>query len=615
MATGNPWYSAAETTLPQYVPLPFQELMLAGQAIQNRYDTNMAAMDSTAQGIASIETRLPGHQQYIADYANRFQEETEELLSRYNNNAADPQFAREFTRLRSRYANDPNLRTILNANAAYDANQEIRKKLMESGNRYIDTTRGATGLNPDGTLSADVGTIRATNFESDLHDMYQDTLKATINDFGGRISNEQAVGMVTESLLSEGANNPILREAMEYYMSQGATPEQAQEQLLNTLQREAASALTIASDGSFFSNQLGWANYGLARQKFNFEQAKHFDQLGSVGNLVSVNPASIQNITDMKKVVNKELDDIRKSIDPSTGELVASTPQDYFEDTPENREYLNRTGGFTEEFTRGAFGASGQRYLKPRTGSQGIQARQEALEEKVEFMRNELGLGTDVSINEVLDQYQDFANKNAFVPKSIKFTPTGTSKAIAEAHGSDLAGAVLLEGKNYVRINPDKFDLSGAKDDLRLAEIITTEVPGLEGSGAVAKYTRTIDGKQRTYFKPVPQEFVEIMPITLLGSQAQSSGMSNQELLDPNNGFMRLTKDANGNIVSGVAPQIGPTGVRFAEIDPETLTPIRNQNGSLKFLSDRQMSERERYEQSLLSEYSTQAYRSTVKQD
>lgn len=202
MATGNPYFSAVQQSLPEYIPMPLNELAAAGQVIQNRYDTNIQQLDQLAQGIGSIQAYLPGHREYVQNYANNFNKESEALLEKYNNNAADPNFGRDLRRLTMKYTNDPNIRTIQQANALYLQKQEDIRNLSVDGKRFIDSNINPTGIDSQGNLIADVGSVRATNFHDDLRTMFRDTLQATINDGRGRISNETAVANTIENLMA-----------------------------------------------------------------------------------------------------------------------------------------------------------------------------------------------------------------------------------------------------------------------------------------------------------------------------------------------------------------------------------------------------------------------------
>ena len=171
MAT-NPWFTAAQQTLPEHVPVPMQELFQAGQVLQNRFDTNMATMDAVGTGLASIEALAPAHRQYVSTLANNYRQESSELLDKYAGNAADPQFQREFSRLRNKYSNDPNLSIIGQANQGLKAKQKAIQEIASKGGRYIDTNPNFKGLDQSGRLTYDPGQVRMTTFESDLQNLF-----------------------------------------------------------------------------------------------------------------------------------------------------------------------------------------------------------------------------------------------------------------------------------------------------------------------------------------------------------------------------------------------------------------------------------------------------------
>ena len=145
----NNWFTAIEQTLPEYVPLPMQMLAQASQAMQTRQDTNMANIDAVGTGLASIEARLSGHKQYVDNLTNNYRQEVDSLLTKYNNNATDPQFARDFNRIKTKYANDRNLSTITLANEAAKRNDAIAANLAAEGRLYINPQ--GTGLDAQGT--------------------------------------------------------------------------------------------------------------------------------------------------------------------------------------------------------------------------------------------------------------------------------------------------------------------------------------------------------------------------------------------------------------------------------------------------------------------------------
>lgn len=595
MANGNPWFSAVEQTLPQYVPLPFQELAAAGQAIQSRYDTAMAGLDATATGLATIEARLPGHQQYVSEYANRFRTEADELLSRYNYNAADPQFGRELTRLRSRYQNDPNLRTIQSANQMYDANLKTRQKLMETGQRFIDTTRGRTGIDPEtGRLTADTGMIRATNYDEDLRTMFRDTLQATINDGRGRITNEAAVANTIENLMSGGANNPVLREGMEYYMSQGMSPEQAQQQLQLDIQREATSALTSDRDSGYFSNQLGWANYNLSRDKFAYEQFK--DQVktqldrqavtNSVGFLDSkeLNKGIIDNVNTLKKSIGKEgnLQEVKYHKNQS------------ILDSPENRALLDSRGVKYQKQSLGSSDiAGGESRLIIQEDFEGIPSDTRQSIDKIKNELIDMGVGFS-SDREALDRYNEILERDSAAPLYYNVGSAKIRKALDDNFIGDnnqhIQQGVIVDnkGKSY-KVTDNKFDLSKIDGRFRVEGFSPFPHVGDKREftgGAIKANAVTKDGETVSVYLPMTPELQGIMRNTNTAARATASGLSNTELRQSIEYRMPVTL-SNGE-TGIIVPQRNQYGNwDYWQIEPSTGRRLREINAEDIFAGEK----------------------------
>src|SRR5690606_5214477 len=237
MPRGNPWFSAAEQTLPEYVPLPMQELFQAGQVLQNRYDENLANIDAVGTGLASIEARLPGHKEYISNLSSDYRNKTSELLDKYGGNAADPQFQREFSRIKDQFVNDRNLPTILMANEAAKRNEEIAARMAAEGKLFVNP-RG-TGVDTQGNIINDVGQIRGINTLDNL----ANRLKIAANtktEVGNLITNrpalEQAQKEIAQSL---EMGSPEFADLKQAYIDRGMSSDQADNQIIQDIQRLA----------------------------------------------------------------------------------------------------------------------------------------------------------------------------------------------------------------------------------------------------------------------------------------------------------------------------------------------------------------------------------------
>lgn len=235
MPRGNPWFSAAEQTLPEYVPLPMQELFQAGQVLQNRYDENLANIDAVGTGLASIEARLPGHKEYVSKLSSDYRNKTSELLDKYGGNAADPQFQREFSRIKNQFVNDRNLSTILMANEAAKRNEEIAARMAAEGKLFVNPK--GTGVDAQGNIVNDVGQIRGVNTLDNLAKRLE-RAAATTTEVGDLITNRPALEQAQKEIAQSLAmGSPEFMDLKQAYIDRGMSPDQADNQIIQDIQR------------------------------------------------------------------------------------------------------------------------------------------------------------------------------------------------------------------------------------------------------------------------------------------------------------------------------------------------------------------------------------------
>lgn len=231
----NNWFTAVEQTLPEYVPLPMQMLAQASQAMQTRQDTNMANIDAVGTGLASIEARLSGHKQYVDNLTNNYRQEVDSLLTKYNNNATDPQFARDFNRIKTKYANDRNLSTITLANEAAKRNDAIAANLAAEGRLYINPQ--GTGLDAQGNLISDVGQIRQVNTLADWGNRLK-IAADTFNEEGNLITNKTSLTAAKKQIeqsIKDGA--PEVTDLVNAYVTRGMSQKDAINQVAQDARR------------------------------------------------------------------------------------------------------------------------------------------------------------------------------------------------------------------------------------------------------------------------------------------------------------------------------------------------------------------------------------------
>lgn len=550
MAVGNPWFSAVQQTAPTYVPLPFNELMQAGQAIQGRYDANLSALDQTAVGLASIEARLPGHRQYVADYANKFQTEASELLSRYNNNAADPQFTRELTRLRSRYANDPNLRTVMMANEADKRNAELAAKMAAEGKLFINPQ--ARGIDSQGRLINDVGQVRAVNTLENWEDRLKIAHQSMINDGQGWESNEpnlMSARSQIEQAIQSGA--PEVRDLIQAYVSQGMSPEDASRQVLTNYQRLSGQyGVKRDRDWGYDNNLISRANLSLRQQELEFNKAKESAKYDRLGTLVAQqSPLEVKNLN---QALITNVDELLKGVD-SSGNL--KTINTTVPNTPENRSKYPDARPLVLD-------RSGQSVLQVSGGSE----VSEDVVSQIQSMREELGnlVEPNASPKRVLETYKEYlkADNNAptFWSSPVKEIRNNITSQYIGQYGENLGDAVVVDKKGKsTRVASGDSELQDLKG-FDFTGITTSPVKGkgYELNGAIKATAINKDGELVTIYKPLPPILQEAIPLSTTVDRALTSGMTNDQ----------LKNDASFRILGrNIVPQKRSGRIAFYEID------------------------------------------------
>lgn len=231
----NEWFTAVEQTLPEYVPLPMDRLFQAGQLIQNRFDTNMQALNDVGTGLSSIEARLPGHREYVNTLANNYRQESQDLLDRFGGNASDPQFQREFNRIKNKYSSDRNLSTIALANEAAKRNSEIAAKLSAEGKMFVNPQ--VTGLDANGNLVSDVGQIRQVNTLDDWSERLK-IAAGTTSEEGNYITNKTSLDTAKKQIQDAiKAGSPEVLDLVQAYETRGMSRDQALNQVAQDAKR------------------------------------------------------------------------------------------------------------------------------------------------------------------------------------------------------------------------------------------------------------------------------------------------------------------------------------------------------------------------------------------
>jgi len=557
----NEWFTAVEQTLPEYIPLPMEQLFQAGQAIQGRYDTNMGSIDATSTGLASIEALAPAHRIYRDNLVNSYRSEISTLLDKYNNNASDPQFSREIRRINSKYANDPNLATIRMGNESIKSKQKAIQDIYTKGGKYIDSNPTFIGADEKGNLTYDAGQVKKATFEEDLNTLFESAAKGIIDD-GNFSTNKQALDSVLQSVIAGGAGNPIVAEALQYYAQQGYTQEQATKQLETDLQRlygsyyqnkkvDTNERLAIARS----NNAATWAGVQNTRDRLAFDKAKYQDEKAqkafeSSFLLPTTDPIEARNANEgLLKETNRLLNMFDSSGKVKQGTFSVS-------DTPENRKKYPNARRVTAASP--GIGAAGTPMLEITA-----QDHKNKSNDFIKAAREVVDPNNKLSDKQALDAYKLFLQQDNNAPtfwnSPIKETNQNLTNYYAGSNGENLQNAYYVDSKGKVkRVADEDINLSKFKG-FNFAGATSSPVSkgGIELSNGAVKITAVDDkGNPVVFYKP-DDNINGIMRMSNMVSKVQVSGMSNAQLRN-NPEFM-------------------------GQVDGITIVPQRNAGGKVDF--------------------------------
>lgn len=250
--------SPVQNTLEQYVPLPLDMMMKAGAATQERYNQSQDLDTSTQSGLASIEARSSGYQNYVNNAVSSYKDQMSSLIDKYNGRIDDPQFQREQKQVINKYKNDPNWQVIKQGNQNIQMDQEIAAKLRAEGKLVLNPTTRFNGLDAKGNLSAYTPGVKEVNTLDEWDKALQIAHGSMSFDGKGYNTNEGNLGRAKAAIISDMANNgPQTKDLLDAYKEQGYTDEQARQAVANNVSTMANKYGKVRTrDEGYFSNIL-----------------------------------------------------------------------------------------------------------------------------------------------------------------------------------------------------------------------------------------------------------------------------------------------------------------------------------------------------------------------
>lgn len=565
MAVSNPYFTAVEQTLPEYIPLPMQQLMAAGQAVQGRYDQAMDSISQTGTGLASIEALAPAHRQYVSQVANNYRTEISSLLDKYDSDATNPEFLREIKRTNARYSSDPNLGIIRMGNESIKSKQKAIQDIYTKGGRYIDSNPRFTGVDQNGQLTYDAGQVRQTTFETELAKLFEPAAKAIVDD-GDRATNRAALDAVVQSISSGANTNPVTLEALQYYAQQGYSQEEAINQLNNDINRLYSANLSdkrVDTNARLAQAERGLAIQGMnaqtSRMRYGLDERKYNDEVAekAYGNALLPQTSSIE-AKNANAAPLQQVDDALRLYDQS-----GNLKQGKFI-VPYNEENLRKYPNAKSTNISAGTGAPGQAFLEITTNQFNAKNK-----EFVQAAREIVDPSNKLSDRQVLESYklylQNDNNAPTFWNTPIKETKDNILRHYAGKNGENLGDAIYVDknGKSR-RVADGDVNLSDFKH-FDFAGITSSPVSMRGGTsienGALKVTAIDSKGNPVIFMKPLDAGLQSITPLSNLVSKTTVSGLNNQQLRTS----PEYLREVNGMTI---APQRNNTGgVEFYQIE------------------------------------------------
>lgn len=580
----SPYYTAVDNTLEQYVPLPFQEMMSASNAINQRAENIQNQTLAADSLIANIEALSPTHRDYVQTRGNNFREESSSLLDQYGGNAADPEFIRKSKQLIMKYANDGNFRIIASANQRLRANDQIAREMRAKGQLYINPR--FTGTDAQGNLTDDVGEIELVNTLDQLRSEYEIAWKSMENNNKGTISNAANINRLNTRVMDSLKNqSPEFQRLAQAYMERGMTQDQATRQIQSDLAGlQGTFGIRTERDNSYFSHQLALRQDARQSAAHAMQMRALAQQLQPQGSTQPMKGSMIEGPISNVDMNRDKLDMVNAF-----------------------KKRIDKSGNLTDARSLGENIVVSNTFVPTNSISVGKNPlggnalRNNSAAETLKYMREELGWGARRgSAKQVAEAYEQYIKSDNLAPTMYVPSNPTVYNNIDKQFGNNLSGATYyIDGKQKHATKAD--DILQLEKTKSFMGISTGKTANGSPEGAL-KYRAYIDDKPVIVEVPLPSNLRSAVRENInLGKLVQSN-------ID-NTGIKQEILNGNTSLVQRIgndyyAPRRTSNGLKFAKINPQVnsqgrLTGFdfeRGSNNNLNYLPDDLVQQKLHYE-------------------
>lgn len=568
-----------EQTLEQYVPLPFEEMMQAGKAIQMRGDQADAQNAAVETGLGSMEALAQGQSKFRDTFVKDYRTQASNLLDKYKGNTSDPEFIRESRKLNLTYAADPRLQTIKQTNEFLKSQEKIKQELGAKGIKYIDPNRNFSGVDAQGNLIAPSSSVRGTNFDEDITKSFLQ-IKDNLTDNGrGWKTNKPNLDNLAGNWIKNLDSNPVTRDAIDYYKQQGMSDQQAKQATAGLIKQAYTDNLRTDRDYSYDQMLISRENLALSKRKqamdeYEFKAKLAAKQKQVVGLVPAEGPIDPK---DTNKTLIEQADKILSQVNKGGG--IPQSKIQTIADTPENRQkyagkfdVINKYSTNTAGIGAGPSAAEGtqlrikDQYAKGTYNPEHVQMIRLAREQLGPLAKNGNNFLSDKT---VLERYkQHLANDNfssTFWTTSRGDQLKALDNTYVGANGEKLGDATLIDpsgkhirtsDKDFNVTNYTGFSFSG------FSAVPNSDYP--DGAIKVSAIDKK-NGKIVQFLKPMDRSMSGMFEVSNKGYKALMSGKTNDEIAKDRT--LQLSDDSGNTLV----PQKVPNGgISLFYIDKNT---------------------------------------------
>lgn len=235
---------------PGITPLPFEEMMKAGQYVQKRYDDSVNATEDQYTQLANSNI-IDAQKAALDNVKGTFSKEMSNLMDKYKGQTYSSDFQRESKRLISQMSSDPTVKMLKENKAQYEFDDATARQMKANRIEYYDPRlNNQAFMNEDGTAKQYKAGVRALKHDDMIEDQGAKILQAMVQS-GAKTNNYKQIDRAVAAGTSD--NSPIFKDKKASLIQQGYTEKDASKaakeyitQRFNTFRKQDLDAQMMA---------------------------------------------------------------------------------------------------------------------------------------------------------------------------------------------------------------------------------------------------------------------------------------------------------------------------------------------------------------------------------